>query len=56
MIGLISPCPLLFIAGEKGYTRYINEDVYKLASEPKELIIIPNATLVDLYDKKVDTF
>ena len=52
LIELISPRPLLFIAGEKAYTRYINEDVYKLASEPKELIIIPNATHVDLYDKK----
>ena len=51
LIDLISPRPLLFITGEKAYTRYINEDVYKLASEPKELIVIPGATHVDLYDK-----
>lgn len=52
LIDLISPRPLLFIAGEKAYTRYINEDVYRLASQPKELIIVPGATHVDLYDKR----
>lgn len=29
----------------------MSEDIYKLASEPKELMIIPNAVHVDLYDK-----
>lgn len=28
-----------------------SEDAYKMASEPKELVIIPNAVHVDLYDK-----
>ncbi len=28
----------------------ILEDVYKAASDPKELLIIPNADHVDLYD------
>jgi hypothetical protein len=30
---------------------YYSEDVYKMASEPKELVIVPNADHVDLYDK-----
>ncbi|WP_316848883.1 alpha/beta hydrolase [Pedobacter agri] len=51
LIDLVSPRPLLFITGEKAYTRYINEDAYKLASQPKELVIIPGATHVDLYDR-----
>jgi fermentation-respiration switch protein FrsA (DUF1100 family) len=47
----ISPRPLLIIAGENAHSRYFSEDAYKLASEPKELVIISNAVHVDLYDK-----
>jgi len=47
----ISPRPMLLIAGEKAHSRYFSEDTYKMASEPKELMIIPNAVHVDLYDK-----
>ena len=59
----ISPRPMLLIAGEKAHSRYFSEDAFKMASEPKELMIIPNAVHVDLYDKidvipfdKLDTF
>ena len=48
----ISPRPMLLIAGENAHSRYMSEDIYKLALEPKELMIIPNAVHVDLYDKK----
>lgn len=47
----ISPRPMLLIAGENAHSRYFSEDIYKSASEPKELMIIPNAVHVDLYDK-----
>ena len=47
----ISPRPILLIAGENAHSRYMSEDIYKLAAEPKELMIIPNAVHVDLYDK-----
>lgn len=47
----ISPRPMLLIAGEKAHSRYFSEDIYKVASEPKELMIIPNTVHVDLYDK-----
>jgi fermentation-respiration switch protein FrsA (DUF1100 family) len=46
----ISPRPILLIAGENAHSRYFSEDAYKAASEPKGLMIIPNATHVDLYD------
>ncbi|HBO23355.1 MAG TPA: hypothetical protein DD649_10780 [Providencia sp.] len=49
-IDMISPRPILLIAGENAHSRYYSEDVYKQASEPKELLIIPNADHVDLYD------
>jgi fermentation-respiration switch protein FrsA (DUF1100 family) len=47
----ISPRPVLIIAGENAHSRYFSEDAFKAANEPKELIIIPNAVHVDLYDK-----
>ena len=50
-IKMISPRPIMLIAGEKAHSRYYSEDVYKMASEPKELMIIPNADHVDLYDR-----
>jgi len=59
----ISPRPMLLIAGENAHSRYFSEDAYKSASEPKELMIIPGAVHVDLYDKldvipfdKLETF
>lgn len=59
----ISPRPILLIAGEKAHSRYFSEDVYKMAAQPKELMIIPNAVHVDLYDRvniipfdKLETF
>ncbi|WP_083251903.1 alpha/beta hydrolase [Pedobacter steynii] len=47
----ISPRPILLIAGANAHSRYFSEDIYKIAAEPKELFIIPNAVHVDLYDK-----
>jgi fermentation-respiration switch protein FrsA (DUF1100 family) len=50
-IELISPRPIMLIAGEKAHSLYYSEDVYKMASKPKELVIVPNADHVDLYDR-----
>lgn len=47
----ISPRPILFIMGEHAHSRYFSEDAYKLAADPKELYIVPNAGHVELYDK-----
>ena len=47
----IAPRPLLLIAVEKAHSRYFSEDAYKAAAGQKELVIIPNATHVDLYDR-----
>jgi fermentation-respiration switch protein FrsA (DUF1100 family) len=47
----ISPRPVLLIAGSNAHSRYFSEDAYNAAAEPKELMIIPNAVHVDLYDK-----
>lgn len=47
----ISPRPVLLIAGEKAHSRYFSEDAYQAAAKPNELVIIPNASHVDLYDR-----
>jgi uncharacterized protein len=47
----ISPRPVLLIAGENAHSRYFSEDAYRAAAEPKELMIIPEASHVDLYDR-----
>jgi uncharacterized protein len=50
-IATISPRPMLFIAGETAHSREFSEEAYKLAGEPKELVIVPGAGHVDLYDR-----
>ena len=47
----ISPRPILLIHGEKAHSRYFSEAAYAAAAEPKELMIIPGASHVDLYDR-----
>ena len=47
----ISPRPVLLIAGENAHSRYFSEEAYEAAAQPKELVIIPNANHVDLYDR-----
>jgi fermentation-respiration switch protein FrsA (DUF1100 family) len=62
-IKTISPRPILFIIGENAHSRYFTEDAYKMAADPKELLVIPGARHIDLYDRtdmipfdKIETF
>ena len=50
-IETISPRPMLFITGDLAHSREFSEEAYKLAGEPKDLVIVPNAGHVDLYDR-----
>lgn len=50
-IETISPRPMLFITGDRAHSREFSEDAYKRAGQPKELLIVPNAGHVDLYDR-----
>lgn len=49
-LDMIAPRPIMLVAGANAHSRYYSEDVYKAASGPKELVIVPGADHVDLYD------
>ncbi|TBW12959.1 alpha/beta hydrolase [Azotobacter chroococcum subsp. isscasi] len=50
-IETIAPRPMLFIAGENAHSREFSDEAYRLAGEPKELVLVPGAGHVDLYDR-----
>lgn len=50
-IETISPRPLLFITGDQAHSKEFSEDAYERAAEPKELVWVPGAGHVDLYDR-----
>ncbi|MBY6209279.1 MULTISPECIES: alpha/beta hydrolase [Halomonas] len=50
-IDMMSARPILLVAGENAHSRYYSEDVNRVAYEPKELVIVPKADHVDLYDQ-----
>ncbi|GKZ21298.1 hypothetical protein AbraIFM66951_000814 [Aspergillus brasiliensis] len=50
-LDVISPRPLLFISGDQAHSREFSEAAYRGAREPKELLWVPGAGHVDLYDR-----
>jgi len=50
-IETISPRPLLFVTGEEAHSREFSERAYELAAEPKQILRVPGAGHVDLYDR-----
>lgn len=51
-IAEIAPRPALFITGENAHSRYFPEQAAQQAGDNAELIVVPGADHVDLYDKK----
>jgi uncharacterized protein len=50
-MAMISPRPLLMIAGTEAFSRYFSEEAVALAQEPKELLLIEGATHMSMYDQ-----
>ncbi|KRD13811.1 hypothetical protein ASE48_30110 [Mycobacterium sp. Root265] len=50
-IETISPRPMLFITGDQAHSREFSEQAYQLAAQPKQLVLVPGAGHVDLYDR-----
>lgn len=50
-IETISPRPMLFISGDQAHSKEFSQEAYRLAGLPKELVMIPGAGHVDLYDR-----
>lgn len=47
--------PVLLVHGENAHSRYFSEDAFKkLTGDNKELVIVPNANHVDLYDNQAN--
>jgi hypothetical protein len=51
LMDMVSPHPMLFIAGTNAMTAHYSEKAYEVAGEPKELFHIDGATHFDLYDR-----
>lgn len=47
----IAPRPILLITGENAHSRFFSETVYRQATGPKELVVVPGARHIDLYDR-----
>ena len=43
--------PVLLITGDKAHSKYFSDNVYEKITGPKEEIVVPGATHVDLYDQ-----
>ena len=47
--------PALIVTGENAHSRYFAEDAFKaVGSQQKELVVVPGANHVDLYDNEAD--
>lgn len=47
----IAPRPILLITGDQAHSRYFSEDIHAQATGPSELVVVPGALHIDLYDR-----
>jgi fermentation-respiration switch protein FrsA (DUF1100 family) len=50
-LGDISPRPILLVTGDQAHSRYFSDHVYEQATGPKDLVVVPGARHIDLYDR-----
>jgi fermentation-respiration switch protein FrsA (DUF1100 family) len=47
----IAPRPVLLITGDQAHSRYFSEDVHAQIPDGSELVVVPGAEHIDLYDR-----
>ncbi|MGQ7296981.1 alpha/beta hydrolase [Quadrisphaera sp. KR29] len=47
----ISPRPVLMVTGDVAHSRWFSDELFEQAQEPKELLVVPGARHIDLYDR-----
>lgn len=47
----IAPRPILLVTGDQAHSRYFSDTVHEQATGPKELVVVPGARHIDLYDR-----
>lgn len=47
----IAPRPILLITGDRAHSKWFSDDVHGKATGPKELVVVPGARHIDLYDR-----
>lgn len=51
-IDILAPRKTLLVAGANAHSHYYSEDVQAMAPSTVDLVIVPGADHVDLYDRK----
>ncbi|MFJ4539962.1 alpha/beta hydrolase [Streptomyces tibetensis] len=51
-IDMLAPRKALLVTGSQAHSRYYSEDVQKMAPDSIDLLVVPGADHVDLYDRK----
>lgn len=51
-IDMLAPRKALLVTGSQAHSRYYSEDVQKMAPDTIDLLVVPGADHVDLYDRK----
>lgn len=47
----IAPRPILFVTGDQAHSRWFSEELHEKATGPSEVLVVPGARHIDLYDR-----
>jgi fermentation-respiration switch protein FrsA (DUF1100 family) len=50
-VGDVAPRPLLLVTGDQAHSQWFSETIHAQAGESSELIVVPGARHIDLYDR-----
>lgn len=50
-LGDIAPRPILLITGDRAHSKWFSDEVHDRVTGPKELVVVPGARHIDLYDR-----